>query len=178
MPTPGPARYTRMAMLLHWSMAVLVFALFAIGWSMVDLPKGPERGATFALHKSLGLTAFMLLVWRLGWRIRHRPPALPMSVARWQQRLAHGVHHLFYLLLGVQPLTGYLSSSFSGYDTRFFGVPLPSWGYANPPLNQFFTDLHVAGSVLLAALVGVHVIGTIVHLLQPGERMLRRMLPW
>jgi cytochrome b561 len=88
------------------------------------------------------------------------------------------VHHLFYLLLGVQPLTGYLSSSFSGYDTRFFGVPLPSWGYANPPLNQFFTDLHVAGSVLLAALVGVHVIGTIVHLLQPGERMLRRMLPW
>ena len=178
MSTDSTPRYTLVAILLHWAMAALVVALFAVGWSMVDLPKGPARGESFALHKSLGLTAFLLLIWRLSWRLRHRPPALPSALPRWQQRLAHAVHHSFYLLLVWQPLTGYLSSSFSGYDTKFFGLALPRWGHENLPVNQFFTDLHVAGSVILLVLIGAHLLGTLVHLREPGTRMLRRMLPW
>lgn len=178
MPGSGPHKYTRTAMMLHWGMAILVCALFALGWYMVELPKGPARGEAFALHKSLGLSAFLLLVWRLGWRLRHPAPALPVSVPTWQARLAHGVHWAFYGLLVCQPVTGYLSSSYSGYSTRLFGLPLPQWGHADPPLNQFFTELHVAGSLALLALIVVHLIGTLSHLLQPGENLLRRMLPW
>ena len=178
MPSSCTHKYTRTAMLLHWGMAMLVCALFAIGWYMVDLPKGPARGETFALHKSLGLSAFLLLVWRLGWRLRHPAPPLPEAVPGWQMRVAHAVHWAFYGLLVFQPLSGYLSSSFSGYVTALFGLPLPQWGHANPPLNQFFTELHVAGSLALLALIVVHLLGTLSHLLQPGENLLRRMLPW
>jgi len=171
-------KYTRVAILLHWTTALLVAALFTIGWYMVELPKGPARGETFALHKSLGLTVFLLTLWRLSWRVLHRPPPLPAVLPAWQVSAAHAVHRMFYVLLFLQPLTGYLSSSFSGYQTAFFGIPLPHWGHSNPPLNEFFTELHVIGSVVLLALVVTHVAGALSHVLTPGDRLLRRMLPW
>jgi cytochrome b561 len=171
-------KYTRIAMSLHWVTAGLVIGLFALGWYMVELPKGPARGETFALHKSLGMTVFLLTLWRLAWRLRHAPPALPATLPGWQIALAHAVHVLFYVLLIMQPLTGYLSSSFSGYPSAFFGYPLPQWGHPNPPLNEFFTELHVIGSIALLALLVMHVAGALGHLLAPDDRLLRRMLPW
>lgn len=171
-------KYSRIAILLHWLTVLLVFALFAIGWYMVDLPKGPARGETFALHKSLGLTVFLLTVWRICWRVTHPAPALPKAVSRWRATLAHGVHATFYVLLIGQPLSGYLSSSFSGYDTKFFAIPLPTWGHHDPPLNEFLTEIHVIGSVALVALVILHVLGALTHLMEPGDRLMRRMLPW
>jgi cytochrome b561 len=171
-------KYTRVAMLLHWLTVVLVAALFVVGWSMVELAKGPQRSDYFALHKSLGLSAFALLWVRVAWRLRHRPPPLPASVPRWQAQLARGVHGAFYVLLVLQPVSGYLSSSFSGYRTRWFGLALPNWGWGDAPLNEFFTELHVLCSIALLVLIGVHVTGFLSHLLS-GERALgRRMWPW
>ena len=175
----SPARkYTRVAMLVHWLTVVLLVALFMIGWAMVELPKGPPRSNYFALHKSLGLCAFVLLWVRVAWRLRHRPPPLPTSVPRWQAQLARGVHGAFYVLLVLQPVSGYLSASFSGYRTRWFGLALPNWGWGDAPLNELFTELHVLCSITLLVLLGVHVTGFLSHLLS-GERGLgRRMWPW
>ncbi|MGH8597082.1 MAG: cytochrome b, partial [Gammaproteobacteria bacterium] len=152
-------KYTRTAMWLHWLIAGLVFTLFALGWYMVDLPKGPDRGASFALHKSLGLTVFLLMLWRLGWRLRHAAPPLPDTVPHWQATVARAVHASFYLLLLLQPITGYLSSSYSGYDTALFGIALPQWGHHNPPLNELFTEIHVLNSMILLGLVLAHLAG-------------------
>jgi len=173
-----PIKYTTIAILLHWISALFVILMFTLGWYMVELPKGPARGEAFALHKSLGMTVFLLTVWRLSWRALHPPPLLPSSLPRWQVTLAHTVHVLFYVLLIMQPITGYLSSSFSGYSTAFFGVPLPQWGHPDPPLNEFFTELHVVGSITLLGLIVTHVAGALSHVLTPGDGLVRRMLPW
>ena len=175
MPT---ARYTTVAIAIHWLTVVLVGALFALGWFMVDLPKGPGRSYYFALHKSVGLTVFALLCVRVAWRLRHRPPAFPPGLASWEARLARAVHHAFYLLLVLQPASGYLSSSFSGYNTQWFGVPLPAWGWHDAPLNEFFTELHVLCSITLLVLIGVHVAGFLSHLIQGERALARRMWPW
>ena len=171
-------RYTLLAILLHWLIAIGVFALFAIGWSMVDLPRGPERSSTFALHKSIGLTVFLLGIIRLGWRYRHRPPPYEETMTRWRIGVARIVHLLFYVLLVMQPVSGYLSSSFSGYKTRLFGVPLPHWGWRDPPLNEFFTEIHVICSVMFAILIVAHVLGALSHLFASGDRVFRRIIPW
>ena len=173
-----PPRYTLAAIAIHWLTAILVVALFALGWYMVDLPKGPARARMFALHKSLGLTVLWLLGLRLVWRRGHPPPALPASMARWQRRLAHGVQHLLYVLLAMQPLSGYLSSSFSGHDTAYFGLPLPSWGHHDARLNAFFTEVHAACAIALLAAVAVHLAGALSHARVGGENVLRRMRPW
>ena len=73
--------------------------------------------------------------------------------------------------------SGYLSSSFSGYRTSFFGFPLPHWGWKEPFLNELFSDIHEASAATLAALVGVHVLAAVVHAVRPGDHLFRRMLP-
>lgn len=172
------ARYTLTSIALHWTIAVLVFALFAIGWHMVDLPRGPDRSFNFWLHKSLGLTVFSLALVRFVWRVSHRPPPYPDSMSRWRITAARSAHLLFYVLLFLQPTSGYLSSSFSGYKTRVFGLALPHWGWSDPPLNQFFTDIHVLSSVLFAVLIGVHLLGVLSHVIDRRDRVFGRILPW
>ncbi len=173
-----PARYTLTAMVLHWLAALLVFSLFAIGWTMVDLPRGPGRSYNFALHKSIGLTVFALSLIRIAWRFFHRPPRYPESMRYWRITIARSAHMLFYILLCLQPASGYLSSSFSGYKTKVFGVALPHWGWRDPPLNEFFTEIHVMSSVLFVVLIGAHVLGALSHVFNRGDRTFRRILPW
>ncbi len=172
-----PNRYTLIAIILHWAIALLILVQFSLGWYMVDLPKGPERSYFFALHKSIGLTILLLAVIRLGWRLIHSPPPLPATMPYWQRELAGHTHTMLYVLLFFQPISGYLSSSFSGYKTSFFGIPLPHWGWKEPLLNELFTALHVGGSMTLLLLTITHILGALSHALTPGDRVFRRMLP-
>ncbi len=174
----GQDRYTTTAILLHWLMALLVLTLFGLGWYMVDLPKGSdERSWFFALHKSIGLTMATLAVIRLVWRLLHKPPTLPASVTKHRQQLAGVTHWLLYLFLFVQPVSGYISSSFSGYKTKFWGVPLPQWGWKSPELNEFFTEIHEVSSVVLLSLIVLHLCGVAVHLYEGDRSILLRMMP-
>lgn len=172
------ARYDGVSMLLHWLMVAIILLLFALGWYMVELPDGSaERSRCFALHKSLGLTAALLLCARIGWRMTHPAPPLPAELVPWQRRLAACTHWLLYLLMLLQPLSGYLSSSYSGYRTRFWGVPLPHWGRQDARINELFTELHVGCSVALLCLLILHVCGAFAHLAGAHRSVLGRMLP-
>jgi len=176
--TSNHERYSLVAILLHWVMVALIAVLFGLGWYMVDLPKGPDKGWYVALHKSIGITLFLLAIIRLRWRQTHSPPPLPLSMPSGQRRLANFTHQALYVLMFVQPLSGYLSSSFSGYTTSYFWlVPLPQWGWKEPVINELFTDIHEASSLALLFLIGVHVAGALLHALTPGDKLLRRMLP-
>ena len=103
---------------------------------------------------------------------------MPSHLERWRAALARAVHLAFYVLLVVQPLSGYLSSSFSGYTTRWFGVPLPHWGWLDAPLNELFTEVHVIASIALLVLLCAHLLGVLSHLLAGESAMLKRMWPW
>ncbi len=171
-------RYSLTAIILHWLMAILLLTLFGLGWYMVDLPKGSdERSWFFALHKSIGLTMALLAFIRVAWRFTHVPPDLPETVSKFKQILAGLTHWLLYIAMIVQPLSGYISSSFSGYKTKLWGIPLPHWGWKSPALNELFTDIHVASSVALLCLVIMHLGGVVVHVYEGDKQILRRMTP-
>ena len=171
-------RYSTFAILMHWLMALLIFTMFGLGWYMVELPeKSPERAWFLALHKSIGLTIALLALIRLGWRLTHKPPALPEIIAYWKRKLANVTHHLLYVLMFVQPVSGCISSSFSGYKTKFWGMPLPHWGWEDRVLNELFTDIHVASSIALLCLIILHISGTFYHWYYSQDFVLKRMLP-
>jgi cytochrome b561 len=171
-------KYSSIAILLHWIMAILLITLFCLGWYMVDLPKGSdERSWFFALHKSIGLTMAFLALIRLTWRTTHAPPPLPETISQFKQQLAGLTHWLLYAAMILQPLSGYISSSFSGYKTKIWGLPLPHWGWKSSVLNEIFTDIHVASSVALLCLIVLHLCGVIVHVSAGEMNILRRMIP-
>ena len=128
-PSDAGERYTRVAIALHWLIAVAVIGQFAWGWWMQDIPKQPvgPRVDAFNFHKSVGMTIFALMVIRLLWRIGHRPPPLP-PMAAWQATAARANHVVLYAALLIQPLAGYLGSEWSGYPVKFFGIVLPRVG--------------------------------------------------
>lgn len=169
------SRYTKTAVLLHWLIAALLIAEFAHGWWMQTIPKVPVgvRADAFNMHKSVGLALLALVLFRLGWRIAHRPPAL-LPMPRWQRIAARANHALLYATMIALPLAGYLGSVFSGYPIKWFGLTLPAWGSANPELKTAMSTVHLAASWILLAATCAHVAGTIKHAFA-GDRVMARM---
>ncbi len=169
--------YNPPAIALHWLHAGLVVVLLVIGWTMADLPKGPERSATFALHKSLGLCALALVLIRLAWRRYRAPPEAAGQLKAWERRLSIAVHHALYALLLLAPVAGYLSASFTKYPMKFFGLVLPTLGWPDETLNALFNALHKGAVWGLTFLVLLHVAGALHHALR-RDGVMSRMLFW
>lgn len=172
---PATARYTRTAVALHWLIAALFVGQFAWGWLMQEIPKSPPglRADAFNVHKSVGLCILGLMLFRMGWRIAHRPPALPPMPA-WQGLLARVTHIALYAALIVQPVAGYLGSVWSGYPVKWFGMTLPAWGSKSVALKDAMSNVHLVTSFVLLALVALHVAGALHHALR-GDGVLARM---
>lgn len=172
-------RYTRTAMLLHWLVALLLLGQFALGWYLQDIPRGvPARGYFVNLHKSYGILIGLLILVRLGWRLTHAPPPLPDTTPRWQQQAASASHYLLYALMVVMPLSGYVASNFSRFGINFFNTfKFAPWGMDSKPVYAFFNQTHSVSSWLLLALVLVHVLAALKHLLIDRDSVFSRMLP-
>ena len=173
---PDTPRYTRFAVAMHWIVAAIVLVQYPLGWLMQQIPKQPpgQRAEVFNVHKSIGLTILALMIVRLGWRLAHRPPALP-PMARWQAWLARGTHAGLYSMLVALPLVGYLGSVFSGYPVRYFGIVLPSWAAKNPQLKDWMSTAHLVLAWGLAIAFTLHMAGVAKHLLVDRDGLLRRM---
>lgn len=171
-------RYTTVARVLHWAIALAVVAQFTLGWWMQSIPKSPpgQRADVFNLHKSIGLTILVLMALRILWRSRHVPPPW-LAMPAWQRRLAWGNHALLYALLVLLPVTGYLGSVFSGYPVKYFGLVLPKWGSAWPAAKEFMSGGHLACTWLLAAAVVLHLAGAIHNAVVSRDGLLGRMGP-
>ena len=71
---PAHDRYTRVAMILHWVIALGVLGQIAFGWWMIEIPKSPPgvRAYWFNIHKSIGITLGLLIIVRVIWALTHR----------------------------------------------------------------------------------------------------------
>ncbi len=170
--------YTRTAKSLHWLMAVLLIGLLALGFYMQDLPLSPEKLKLYSWHKWAGVTAFLLVVIRLSWRIANRPPALPESMPRLMQWAAHAGHFALYALMIAIPLSGWLMSSAKGFQTVWFGVlPIPDLLDKNRELGELLAGVHKALNLLFVAVLLGHVGAALKHHFIDKDDILARMLP-
>lgn len=177
-PTTASLRYTPLAKLLHWLLALLIVGLLGVGWYMVDLPVSVQRLKLFNWHKWAGITVLVLSALRLLWRLRHAPPALPASVPAWQRRAAGLTHGALYVLFFATPLLGWAYSSAAGFPVVWFGVvPLPDWLPRSRELAAMLKPWHGWLAYTLAALVVVHIAAALDHHWRAKDQLLRRMLP-
>ncbi|MGH8800810.1 MAG: cytochrome b [Casimicrobiaceae bacterium] len=171
-------RYDTPTVFLHWAIALLVVVLLGTGWYMVGVPKlTPARGFWYNLHKSLGIvTAVLIVVMILRRSVRPAPP-LPVGMPRWERRAAHVNHLAFYLLLVLATTAGYLTSSFSHFGPKVFGIPLPHWGWDDVARRTLYANAHRVITWVFALLIAVHVAAALKHLLIDRDGVVARMLP-
>jgi len=170
------ARYPKAAVVLHWTLALLILALLASGWYMVDIPRNTDaRAFWFNLHKSIGVLTAFFIVALIVWRARHASPPLPSAMPRWERAAAHLNHTLFYLSMVLITVAGYLTSSFSKYAVKFFGIELPHWGWDDAALRGNLADVHRVSAYIFALLIVVHVAAAVKHLVVDKDGVFERM---
>ena len=178
-------RYTRLAAVLHWSMAVLIVGNVVLALVAEQLPDAAIRPA-IDLHKSVGLTVLGLVILRVLWRWAHPPPPLPAQHPVWQKRLSHLAHLVLYGLMVALPVSGWLhDSAFKDADKHplmlFWLVPWFRIGAVQslePAAKEAFHDqlyaVHAWSAYALYGLLALHILGALKHEWD-GERSLRRM---
>jgi cytochrome b561 len=181
MATPAPelARYSRVAIWLHWIIAALIALNLVLGFFHEDFDK-PVRGAMMNVHKATGFLILALTLARLGWRLGHRPPAFDAVLRPWEASLARLIHWLFYLLLVLLPLSGWILVSTGGRTTSFFGLfpigPLPVSRAKD--VHELFEEAHELLAYVALALIALHVAGALKHHFEGHRHLIGRMAPW
>ena len=167
--------YGWISILLHWSTAILIIALWFIGKSIAaagDEAADARRG----LHVSLAASAWLLVLVRIAWRIRQGHPHL-----RGQSDRIHGiakaVHYSSLLAVAVMLMTGPLIVWARGYPINVFDVfsipaPIgPSDGLADSVFRA-----HAAAATILIVLIVVHIGGALKHLMFHDDETFVRMI--
>jgi len=191
------SRYTKPAVILHWLIALVVIAMFALGWYMTGLPKeaakqtafdlfdlgvytwhlaeeASPRNFYFNLHKSIGVTLLALIALRVLWRVSHRPPALLTSYKAWEKKLATGMHHLLYLLMVAMPVSGLIMAMSGKYGVKWFGIDIIA-GLDNSTLRDIFKEAHeIIGVIFLSAII-LHILGALKHKWIDKDGTMKRM---
>lgn len=181
-PIPAALRYSGLAIVLHWLLALMLAALFILGVYMADLPFSPQRLKLYNYHKWAGVVVLALSFLRLFWRLNHRPPELPVAVAAamppWQHWVHHGTHYALYALFFAVPLLGWAYSSAAGFPIVVFGVlPLPDFVPVSPDLAEAIKPWHGYAAYAMAALVLLHAAAALKHQLVDRDGLMARMWP-
>jgi cytochrome b561 len=181
-----PSRYSQVAIILHWVMALGVLVLAGIGLAMMHLNLDPMRlFQLYQLHKSIGITILLAALLRLAWRLAHKPPALPSSMTPLARKAADGSHVLLYFALFALPLTGWalVSASVLDIPTVLYGVvpwphlPILSTLENKKPVEDALKLMHAYGAWAFIALVVGHAGAALHHHFIAKDDVLRRMLP-
>lgn len=176
--------YTAVAKLLHWLIAVLVFVMFPLAWTMGDF-SGVQKFRLYNLHKSIGITILALMTLRLFWRSVQAAPALTASAPKWERIVAYLGHFALYAALFVMPLSGWAMISASDKPSVLFGAtafPLIPWLSDLPPdqkktLSEIFKSIHEFTANVLLFLIIIHVAAALRHAFVLRDGIMSRMLP-
>jgi cytochrome b561 len=176
-----PRTYSRFEVVSHWTLAISIFFLFVSSWWMLALPLPSDdfryREFPFQLHKNIGITIALLLVAMAAIRFARHPGsrAAPAETPR-MRRLRLGGHAALYGLVLAVCVTGYLSSSYSGWSTTLWWLAeLPHWGHENEDLNQFFSDLHLWTCWGLLIAMAAHIGAALLHAFR-GDDVVSRIV--
>jgi cytochrome b561 len=182
---PRTARYSNVAILLHWLIAALILGLFVSGLWMTQAINDPAQRLaafqTYQTHKAIGLSVLVLSLLRLAWRLLHPAPPLPEGTGRLTRIAAGAVHWAMYGVMIGAPVAGFVMVSASplGIPTLWFdlfSVPhLPVGPDAG--LEAQAKDVHRALALGGIALVGLHILAAVKHELMDDDRLMLRMIP-
>ncbi|RFB80624.1 cytochrome b [Methylovirgula sp. 4M-Z18] len=179
-PVSTASHYDAVQRALHWLMAAIILVAIAIGFycSAYLQPGTPVRMALLDIHKSLGMTALVLVVIRILYRLAVGAPRYSQALGKLNHLAAGAAHFLLYGLMLGMPLSGYLYSAAGGHSVPWFG--LFDWPVLVPrdqPLSMWGRFFHHWGADIIYVVLGVHLLAVAWHQFVKKDDVLARMLP-
>ena len=181
-------KYSKIAIYLHWIIALLIIINIILGWSAELVPESSIRLA-IDTHKSIGISVLGLVLLRILWRLSHQPPPLPNTFHKWELKLAKLGHHGLYAMMLLIPVSGWMhDSAWKDAATHpmsiFYIVPWPRISYIQnleaglkEKLHDVFGAFHQWFSIFLVMLFVLHIAAIIKHSYIDKKPIIGRMLP-
>jgi cytochrome b561 len=164
--------------LMHWLTAGLMLSVFVLAFS-IDLATSRASHAVFLqLHRSVGLTIWLVTLVRLAWRHFAKYPDWPSDMSQTMRVAAMASEYALYALLLAQPLLGILQTNAHGDHVNLFFIgQLPALIEKNRALAQQLLTVHKAVGFSLLGLIALHVSAAIFHHFWRRDDTLTAMLP-
>lgn len=171
-------RYTRVATWLHLLIGGAVVANIGLAMLTEDMPKATHMAA-MGVHKALGITILFLTLLRIAWRFTHKQPPLPAAIPAWQVMLGKTVHFIFYALLILLPLSGWIWMSAADAPISYFGLfDVPALTGPDKVLGKTMHNRHEIMGLLMLGLVILHLLAALKHQYIDRTPFLARMNPF
>ena len=163
---------------LHWVSVLVILSLFALGFWMVDLGYYDSWYKTGpALHKSIGITFFVLMLFRFIWKVIQIQPESLDSHTEIEKTLGHWMHLALYALIFFIMISGYLISTADGRGIevfQFFEVPAISAFIENQ--EDVAGLIHQYAAYTLVFMIVLHAGAALKHHFIDKDKTLTRML--
>lgn len=176
MPIEKPKRYAITAITLHWLIFVLVVCVGTLGLLHDSWPK-TTQGFWINIHALLGLLLWLLLLGRLTWRLRHRPPPPIAGTGLFAQRSAAMMHFALYALLLVIPMVGIVTFIYHGRVLDFGLFKIDFGVRSNRVIFHPTEEWHGYLAYTLFGLAGAHALVALWHQFVLHDGLLARMWP-
>ena len=171
-------RYGIISRLLHWTIAILFISLIPLGIFASMIPEDtPFRLSYYVVHKTIGVTLFILVLIRIVWNILSKRPELDSSLKARDAKLAHRAHFTLYFIMLALPITGFMMTSYHGYGTYFY-----FWEFLPPVVES---DIYIAWGFfhkyllpyLIYVILGAHILGALKHnFIDDNKNAIKRMI--
>jgi cytochrome b561 len=163
---------------LHWSIALGLAGLFALGWYMTELSYyDPWYKQAFDWHKGVGILLLILALGRLVWTVLDRRPDLPEGMKPWERAAAKGTHHVLYAMTILIPVSGYFISTADGHAVDVFGwFEVPAILPSTEGGEEIAGRIHYFLAFGTAYLVGLHTLAALKHQFLNRDGTLTRMI--
>lgn len=174
--------YSSKTKIFHWLTALLVISIIPLGVIAARLPIETDaqiatKTLLFSLHKTLGVTVFLVALARIAYALTQTKPAPLHPERRIETLLAEVVHWLLYISLVLVPLTGWIYHSAAAVSAPIwipFAQVLP-FVPVNPTVSDFFKGLHWLWNKVMIVSILLHFAGAMKHHIIDKDATLHRM---
>jgi cytochrome b561 len=164
---------------LHWLSAFFILSMLSVGYYMTNAAYDSD---TYYWHKSIGVLVFIIVAIRFVWRIKS--PWVSSVNGSKLQIWVKWVHNLMFLLFALMPLSGFLSSAFSGYGVSLFQLVIIPQNLnevgeitaINKSIYLFCKTTHAYVSYVLSSFICIHILAALKHHFVDKDNTLVRML--
>lgn len=165
---------------LHWLIALTMIGMLALGIYMEET----ESFSLYGIHKSIGILIFVVVLYRVIWRIKEGWPTPVTEQQKLQTLLVKTMHFGLLVATILYPLSGMMMSGAGGYGLSVFGITLLPKNF-NPELKEIEPYsaqlaelggfLHGALTLFVIAMIVLHIAAALKHHFINKDDTLNRM---